>query len=104
MCCRFTVGAALYALLCCGLLPASSQTSVAERRQVQSKSTKEDKSSFYKRWLEEDAGWIITNEERAAFKVLSTDEEKDLFIEQFWARRDPTPDTLENEFKEEHYR
>ncbi len=26
------------------------------------------------------------------------------FIEQFWLRRDPTPDTEENEFREEHYR
>src|SRR5450432_1710101 len=37
------------------------------------------------------------------FKRLSNDEERDNFIEQFWLRRDPTPDTVENEFKEEHY-
>ena len=48
--------------------------------------------------------WIITDEERAAFKQLSNDEERDQFIEAFWQRRDPTPDTDENEFKEEHYR
>jgi len=35
---------------------------------------------------------------------LNTDEEREKFVEQFWLRRDPTPDTLENEFKEEHYR
>ncbi len=35
---------------------------------------------------------------------LSNDEERDQFIEAFWQRRDPTPDTEENEFKEEHYR
>ena len=39
-----------------------------------------------------------------AFKRLQTDEEREQFIEQFWLRRDPTPDTVENEFKEEHYR
>jgi GWxTD domain-containing protein len=48
--------------------------------------------------------YIITDEERAAFKQLSNDEERDNFIEAFWQRRDPTPDTEENEYKEEHYR
>jgi GWxTD domain-containing protein len=58
----------------------------------------------YKKWLDEDAIYIITPEEREAFKQLSNDEERDQFIETFWLRRDPTPDTLENEYKEEHYR
>ena len=60
--------------------------------------------STYKKWLNEDVRWIITPEELSAFKQLSNDEERDQFIEQFWLRRDPTPDTEENEFKEEHYR
>jgi GWxTD domain-containing protein len=58
----------------------------------------------YRKWLEEDVVYIITDEERHAFKGLLTDEEREQFIEQFWLRRDPTPDTEENEFKEEHYR
>jgi GWxTD domain-containing protein len=58
----------------------------------------------YRKWLNEDVAYIITDEERAAFKRLQTDEEREQFIEQFWLRRDPTPDTVENEFKEEHYR
>ena len=58
----------------------------------------------YKKWLNEDVVYIITDEERQAFKRLQTDEEREQFIEQFWLRRDPTPDTVENEFKEEHYR
>ena len=58
----------------------------------------------YRKWLNEDVAYIITDEERAAFKRLHTDEEREQFIEQFWLRRDPTPDTAENEFKEEHYR
>jgi GWxTD domain-containing protein len=61
-------------------------------------------SKTYKKWLDEDVRWIITPEEVQAFKQLSNDEERDQFIEQFWLRRDPTPDTIENEFKEEHYR
>jgi len=58
----------------------------------------------YRKWLNEDVSYIITDEERAAFKRLQTDEEREQFIENFWLRRDPTPDTVENEFKEEHYR
>jgi GWxTD domain-containing protein len=58
----------------------------------------------YAKWLNEDVAYIITDQERAAFKRLPTDEEREHFIEQFWLRRDPTPGTPRNEFKEEHYR
>jgi len=58
----------------------------------------------YKTWLDQDVAWIISDEERKAFKSLSNDEERDAFIEQFWLRRNPNPDSPENEFREEHYR
>ncbi len=58
----------------------------------------------YKKWLQEEVPYIITDEERSAFLRLQTNEEREQFIEAFWQRRDPTPDTVENEFKEEHYR
>jgi hypothetical protein len=59
---------------------------------------------FLKKWLDQDVVYIITDEEEAAFKALTTDEERYHFIEQFWSRRDPSPDTAENEFRDEHYR
>jgi GWxTD domain-containing protein len=65
---------------------------------------KKELETPYRKWLNEDVAYIITDEERSAFKRLQTDEEREQFIEQFWLRRDPTPDTIENEFKEEHYR
>jgi GWxTD domain-containing protein len=65
---------------------------------------KKELETPYKKWLEEDVKYIITDEEKATFKRLTTDDEREQFIEQFWLRRDPTPDTVENEFKEEHYR
>ncbi len=74
-----------------------------ERRKREEKLRKELETPF-KKWLEEDVAYIITDEERQAFKRLNTDEEREQFIEQFWLRRDPTPDTVENEYKEEHYR
>lgn len=58
----------------------------------------------WKKWMNEDVTYIITDEERQAFKRFKTDEERQQFVEQFWLRRDPTPDTEENEYKEEHYR
>jgi GWxTD domain-containing protein len=58
----------------------------------------------YRKWLNEDVAYIIADEERAAFQRLQTNEERDQFVRQFWLRRDPTPGTPENEFKEEHYR
>jgi len=75
-----------------------------KQKKQQKAALKIELSKTYKKWLNEDVVWIITDEERAAFKQLSNDEERDNFIEAFWQRRDPTPDTEENEYKEEHYR
>jgi GWxTD domain-containing protein len=58
----------------------------------------------YKQWLNEDVVYIIAPEERTAFLQLSTSEEREQFIEQFWLRRSSNPDLPENDFKEEHYR
>jgi GWxTD domain-containing protein len=74
-----------------------------KQKKENAKSLKQELSKTYKKWLDEDVRWIISDEERAAFKQLSNDEERDQFIEGFWQRRDPTPDTVENEFKEDHY-
>jgi GWxTD domain-containing protein len=57
----------------------------------------------YKDWIDRDVAYIITDEERKAFKKLATDDEREQFIEGFWRRRDPDPDTDENEYKEEYY-
>jgi GWxTD domain-containing protein len=83
--------------------PLKRKPSEKQKKQ-QKASLKIELSKTYKKWLNEDVVWIITDEERAAFKQLSNDEERDNFIEAFWQRRDPTPDTEENEYKEEHYR
>ncbi len=61
-------------------------------------------SGVYRKWLNEEVVYIISDAERKAFKVLLTDQERAQFVEQFWLRRDPTPGTPENEFRDEHYR
>jgi len=75
-----------------------------KQRKKREEKLRKELETPYRKWLNEDVTYIITDEERTAWKRLSTDEEREQFIEQFWLRRDPTPDTLENEFKEEHYR
>ena len=60
--------------------------------------------SSYDKWLKEEVVYIITDKERSDFKKLQTDAERRHFIDEFWKRRDPTPDTPENEYKDEHYR
>ncbi len=77
-------------------------TAKQEKRRIE-RLRKELRGPF-KRWLNEDVRYIITPEERKAFVQMATDEERENFIESFWMRRDPTPDSLENEYKEEHYR
>jgi len=82
-----------------------TQDPLKRARKADSKDAiKEKLSGVYKKWLDEDVRWIITDEELSAFKKLTTNAERDQFIEAFWQRRDPTPDTAENEYKEEHYR
>jgi GWxTD domain-containing protein len=83
--------------------PLKRERSDKERFAAQ-KAVRQELKGAYKTWLEQDVAYIISDEERKAFRTLSNDEERDAFIEQFWMRRNPTPDSPENEFREEHYR
>ncbi len=70
---------------------------------AQQKALRQELKGVYKKWVDEDVRWIITDQEMQAFKHLSNDEERDQFIENFWLRRNPNPDSPENEYREEHY-
>ena len=70
----------------------------------QAKAQETSASTPYTKWLNQDVAYIISDQERAAFVRLQTDPERRMFIAQFWLRRDPTPGTVENEAKQEHYR
>ena len=83
--------------------PLNRPLSQKERWKQQRELRKELKGP-YKQWLSQDVAYIITDQERKAFLSLSNDEERDAFIEQFWRRRNPDPDSPENTAKEEHYR
>src|SRR5258708_5111279 len=79
------------------------QLSEKERKR-KAKQTLKELDTPYRKWLDEEVVYIIQPEERTAFLQLSTNEEREQFIEQFWQRRNPNPDLAENSFKEEHYR
>jgi len=83
--------------------PLKRQRSDQEQFKAQ-KELKKELHGAYKTWLEQDVSYIISDEERKAFKNLSNDEEREAFIENFWLRRNPNPDSPENEFRDEHYR
>ena len=89
-------------------LTLSSLTVFAQDKKKQDKdkekrAAEEKLKSVYKRWVNEDVLWIITDEERKTFNSLKTDDEREQFIESFWLRRDPDPDTDVNEYREEYY-
>jgi GWxTD domain-containing protein len=69
----------------------------------QQKDLGQEVKSVYRTWLEQDVKWLITDTEMQAFKHLSNDEERDTFIENFWQRRNPNPDSPDNEFRDEVY-
>jgi GWxTD domain-containing protein len=115
---KHRVGVLPVMLLACSLLPGLSSAASPQQDQgttsKEPQNTKPDKrrtkalekelDTPYKKWLNEDVVYIIMPEERQAFLHLQTNEEREQFIEQFWLRRNPDPDSPENEFKEEHYR
>jgi GWxTD domain-containing protein len=75
-----------------------------KRKKANAKAMRQELSPEDKGWLDKDVRWIITDEERKAFMQLSNEEEREQFIEAFWDRRNPNPDSEDNEFKDEHYR
>lgn len=94
-------------LLLLGLVMLSGNSLLAQqpmRKATGAQSAQPTHKSIYQRWLDEDVVYIITAEERRAYLLLKTDEQRDRFIEQFWRRRDPDPATPENEYRAEHYR
>jgi GWxTD domain-containing protein len=84
--------------------PQKDQKNTQDNSKKNLKELYNELSTPYKKWLNEDVVYIITPEERQAFLHLQTNEEREQFIEQFWQRRNPDPDSLYNSVKEEHYR
>ena len=81
--------------------PSRSPPKEAKKRQKQ---LYKELGSLDKDWLKNVVPDIITPEERKAFLELSTNEEREQFIEIFWDKRNPDPESPINSAKEEHYR
>jgi GWxTD domain-containing protein len=76
----------------------------AESDATEKQNTAADLPANYRYWLNEDVVYIISPEERCAFLELDSDQQRDIFIEQFWYQRNPDPTSQDNTFRDEHYR
>ena len=90
------------------LLTVAASVTRAQNKQTQSpedkdRKVKREENRAFQEWPKRDVFLIITPEEQSAFDKLKTNEEREHFIDEFWRRRDPTPDTEENEYKDEYY-
>ena len=84
--------------------PKETKEKLSKEEKRRQKAIQKEMESPYKKWLDDEVPYIITSTERAAFRKLATDDERESFIENFWERRNPNPGSPENEFKEEYYR
>ncbi|MFB0565787.1 MAG: GWxTD domain-containing protein [Candidatus Aminicenantaceae bacterium] len=82
---------ALFLVLLLSIASLSSAQKVREK----------DLPEQYREWLKL-TSYIILPQEKDVFMQLSSDRDRDIFIEAFWRQRDPTPGTPQNEYKEEH--
>lgn len=58
---------------------------------------------FYSQWLNRDVAYIITRDEKKTFLQLTTDAERDKFIDHFWEIRNPNPGSPINPYKDDIY-
>lgn len=101
---RFLTVVPVIACLLFSGIDSASAIQKDDQKGTNKKNKKREIADVYRRWLKEEVVYIISPEEVDAFNRLATDEEREQFIEEFWHRRDPDPDTPENEVREEHYR
>ena len=84
--------------------PPANQPADKKQKKTNDRQLFKELATPYKQWLDEDVIYIISADERRAFLQLQTNEEREDFIESFWQRRNPDPDSTDNPVKEEHYR
>jgi GWxTD domain-containing protein len=84
--------------------PPAAQQAAKKQDDKNDKQLLKELASPYKKWLNEDVAYIISDDERKLFLKLQTNEEREQYIEAFWQRRNPDQDSPENSYKEEHYR
>jgi hypothetical protein len=94
----------LLLLVCLLSLPLLVAQGQDQRPADKGKALVHETYPIFQEWPDEDVRYIITPQERAEFKKLTTDDQRDKFVEDFWNRRNPTPPSSKNPYKEDHYR
>jgi GWxTD domain-containing protein len=87
------------ALICLCWLAAQAQ----EKGKIRCVEGTGDNRKTFEKWLQTDALYLITGNEKEVALTLKTEVEQERFVESFWQRRDPQPETEINEFREEYY-
>ena len=80
-----------------------AQTKQTQTPEDKSRKVKTEPDKVLKEWPSKDVSVIITPDEGRAYDKLQTNEERENFIAEFWRRRDPSPDTEENEYRDGYY-
>lgn len=92
---RYLYASGILISLMAGLLLCPLAATAAKRPQL---------TPRYEHWIDREVNYLITDQEQKTFFSLSTDHDRDAFIERFWAIRNPDPNSPGNAFREEHYR
>jgi GWxTD domain-containing protein len=83
---------------------AHAQAAADKQLSAENGSASKSLPPMYQEWVDEDVRWIITPEERAQFMKLSSDDERNEFIKQFWERRNvEAHGGGEDSFRTEYY-
>ena len=101
---RLVLGVAgvVVSMTCAAISSQAQNYRGAQSPDQKSRKVKQEPNKAFKQWIKE-VDPILTPPEREAFDKLRTDEEREQFIGEFWRKRDPDPDTEENEYKDEYY-
>ena len=85
-------------------LPPCSNRPIGEAAKEQQRIAVASIAPNYRTWLTEDVTYLITPEDICVFLRLASDAEREQFIESFWLLRAPDAESVENAYKQEHYR
>ena len=85
-------------MLCLALLVDSGLTQSTPRFICSTNEPRTDRE--FNEWIRSDVRWLVTNAERTAFANLKSGNDRREFVQNFWRRRDPDPDTSANEFRD----
>ncbi len=90
-------------LVLAAILVAGITASGAAQEELSEKEKIAALPEHYQVWLTEEVVYLITDREKRVFLTLTSEQQRESFVDAFWRKRDHNPSTPENEFRIEHY-